>query len=149
VQIARQKLKYPKKTYFNKTYHGASALENFSNEAYYLFFSALANRTRLAIIDALTEGPKTTADIADLLEQNENTITPNVELLDHCNLLRSEGSGKEKKYYLNLEIIAPLSELLAFHTSKYCPNLKSCIPQEKLKAYMKTEAAKETYIEHE
>ena len=124
-------------------------LENFSNEAYYLFFSALANRTRLAIIDALAEEPKTVAEIAALLEQNENTIAPNAEQLEHCNLLRSEGSGKEKKYSLNLEIIVPLSELLEFHTSKYCPNLKSCIPQEKLKAYMKTEAAKETYIEHE
>jgi len=61
----------------------------------------------------------------------------------------SEGSGKEKLYSLNMEIVEPLSELLAFHTNKYCPGLTNCIPPEKLKQYMKKEAAKETFIEHE
>ncbi len=61
----------------------------------------------------------------------------------------SEGYGKEKLYSLNREIIEPLSELLAFHVDKYCPGFKECIPPEKLKAYMKAEAAKITYIEQE
>ena len=124
-------------------------MENFSNEAYYLFFSSLANRTRLAIIDVIAEGPKNISEIAKDLEQEENTVVANINRLEHCALLRSEGSGKAKIYSLNLEIVAPLSELLAFHSSKYCPGLKNCIPQEKLKVYMKTEAAKATFIEHE
>jgi hypothetical protein len=62
--------------------------------------------------------------------------------------LSSEGSGKEKLYSLNREIVEPFSELLTFHTNKYCPRLKNCIPPEKLKEYMKKEAAKETFIEH-
>jgi DNA-binding transcriptional ArsR family regulator len=123
-------------------------MENFSNEAYYLFFSALANRTRLAIIDVLREGPKSIAGIAEDLDQDENTIVFNLSRLEHCALLRSEGSGKEKTYSLNMEVVAPLSELMAFHTSKYCPNLATCISQEKLKEYMKTEAAKETFVGH-
>ncbi len=124
-------------------------MENFSNEAYYLFFSTLANRTRLAIIDVLREGPKNISGISDALEQDETTVSYNVKLLDHSAFLRSESSGKEKLYSLNREIVEPLSELLAFHTSKYCPNLKNCIPPDKLKEYMKKEAAKETFIEHE
>ncbi len=123
-------------------------MENFSNEAYYLFFSTLANRTRLAIIDVLSEGPKNISDISEALEQDENTILSNLRQLEHCALLFSEGSKKDKLYSLNMEAVAPLSELLAFHTSKYCPDLKKCISQEKLKEYMKKEAAKETFIEH-
>jgi hypothetical protein len=49
---------------------------------------------------------------------------------------------------LNKEVLGPLSEILAFHTSKYCPGLKQCVPEEKLKEYMKQEAAKKMYIEH-
>ena len=123
-------------------------MENFSNEAYYLFFSTLSNRTRLAIIDVLREGPKNISALSEALEQDEITVTYNLKRLENSALLHSEGSGKEKVYSLNREIVEPLSELLAFHTNKYCPSLKSCIPQEKLKKYMKKEAAKETFIEH-
>ena len=124
-------------------------MENFSNEAYYLFFSTLAKRTSLAIIDVLSTGPKNISGISEVLEQKEATVAPNLKRLEHCALLRLEGFGKEKMYSLNMEIVSPLSELLAFHTSKYCPSLKSCVPPEKLKEYMKKEAAKETFIEHE
>lgn len=123
-------------------------MENFSNEAYYLFFSALANRTRLAIIDVLKEGPKNISGVSDALEQDESAVAYNLKRLENYAIVCSEGSGKEKLYSLNREIVEPLSELLAFHTNKYCPGLKNCIPPEKLKEYMKKEAAKETFIEH-
>ena len=123
-------------------------MESFSNEAYYLFFSTLANRTRLAIIDVLKDEPKNVSEITKVLEQDENTIAANLKQLENCFLLCSEGSGKEKLYSLNKGIVSPLSELLSFHTSKYCPCLKSCIPPKKLKEYMKKEAAKLTFIEH-
>jgi DNA-binding transcriptional ArsR family regulator len=124
-------------------------MEDFSNEAYYLFFSTLSNRTRLAIIDVLKEGPKNISEISKALEQDEATVSYNLKRLENFALLRSTGSGKEKLYSLNKEIVEPLSELLAFHTNKYCPRLKNCIPPEKLREYMKKEAAKETFIEHE
>ena len=123
-------------------------MEDFSNEAYYLFFSALANRMRLAIIHALQEGPKTISGVSDALGQEETMVSHNLGLLEHRALVRSEGSGKDKLFTLNREIVEPLSELLAFHTNKYCPELKYCISPEKLKAFMKKEAAKETFIEH-
>ena len=123
-------------------------MENFSNEAYYLFFSSLSNRTRLAIIDVLREGPKNISGISEALEQDETTVAYNLKRLENFALLRSEGTGKEKLYSLNKEIVEPLSELLSFHTNKYCPKLKNCIPPHRLREYMKKEAAKETFIEH-
>ncbi len=124
-------------------------MEDFSNEAYYRFFSALANRTRLAIIDVLKEDAKTLSEISSALAHKPEVIRQNLEVMEHCILIRSEDTGKEKRYALNKEVLEPLSEILSFHTNKYCHGLKECIPEEKLRQYMKQEAAKKTYIEHE
>jgi DNA-binding transcriptional ArsR family regulator len=124
-------------------------LEDFSNEAYYRFFSALANRTRLAIIDVLKEEAKTLSEISSALKLEPGAIRENIEVLEHCALIRSKDEGKEKRYALNKELLEPLSEILSFHTNKYCPGLKECISEDKLRQYMKQEAAKKTYIEHE
>ena len=124
-------------------------MRDFCNESYYLIFATLANRTRLAIIDTLKGGHKNLSEISRNLEQEENVIAHNLKPLINCVIVLSEGSGKEKTYCLNKEFIEELSELLAFHVDKYCPGFKECIPPEKLKEYMKAEAAKTTYIEHE
>ena len=124
-------------------------MKPFSNEAYYLLFSALANRTRLAIIDVLKDSPKTILEISKALDQEEATVAHNLTPLKNCMIVNSHKSGKENLYSLNKEIVEPLSEILSFHVNKYCPGLEKCIPPQKLKEYMKHEAAKTTYIEHE
>ena len=124
-------------------------MEDFSNDAYYLFFSTLANRTNLAIIDVLSKGDKTALEISTALKHKLEIIRQNLKDLEHCALIRSEKTEKEELYKLNREILEPLSNTLAFHTSKYCPDLKVCISEQKLREYMKKEAAKKTYIEHE
>ena len=124
-------------------------MKEFCNEAYYILFSTLANRTRLAIIDVLKDGSKSITEISKTLDQEEHVITENVKDLVKCSVVLSAGSGKEKTYCLNKEIMEPLSELLEFHVNKYCPAFTKCIPPEKLKEYLKAEAARMTYIEHE
>jgi len=124
-------------------------MKDFSNEAYYLFFSTLANRTRLAIIDVLKEGSKSISEISDELKQEQDIVYANLKQLEKCVLVISAGSGNCRLYSLNQEIVEPLSHVLEFHIAKHCPGLRECIPPEKLKKYMKKEASKETYIEHE
>ena len=124
-------------------------MKEFCNEAYYMIFSALANRTRLAIIDVLEGGPKKTSEIAKALEQEEATVSQNLELMTAYGLVIAEGAGKERSFSLNKEIIRPLSNLLSFHVDKHCPGAKECIPPERLREYMKAEAAKTMYIGHE
>ena len=124
-------------------------MKPFSNEAYYLFFSTLANRTRLAILDVLKDGPKTILEISKALDQQEASITHNLKSLESCMIVNSQKTAKEHLYSLNKEIVEPLSEILSFHVNKYCPGLEKCISPQKLKEYMKQEAAKTTYIEHE
>jgi len=123
-------------------------MKPFSNEAYYLFFSALANRTRLAIIDVLKDSPKTILEISEILDLEESTIANALKPLEDCMIVNLQKTGKENLYSLNKEIIEPLSEILSFHVNKYCHGLEKCIPPSKLKEYMKQEAAKMTYIEH-
>ncbi len=137
---------YLKTTDFFKRKTG---MKEFCTEAYYIIFSTLANRTRLAIIDLLRDGNKSVSEIAKLLEHDENIVSSNLSHLAKCFIVLSTGSGKEKTYFLNKEIIEPLGELLEFHVEKYCPGLTKCVPPEKLKEYMKAEASKTTYIEHE
>jgi predicted transcriptional regulator len=101
------------------------------------------------MIDVLREGPKNTSEISEILDIDEGLVVLNLNQLKETALVRREEPESEKRYSLNKETLEPLSEVLSFHTQKYCPRLTQCIPPEKLKAYMKTEAAKETYIQHE
>jgi hypothetical protein len=129
--------------------NGEIGMKEFCTEAYYMIFFTLANRTRLAIIDVLKDGAKPVSEISKILEQDEKVIADNLRQLVKCALVLPEGAGKNKAYCLNKEIIEPLSEMLEFHVDKYCPDFSKCIPPEKLKAYLKEEAAKTLYIEHE
>ncbi len=124
-------------------------MKAFCTEAYYMIFSTLANHTRLAIIDVLKDGPKTVSELSKALQQDEKIISDNLSLLVKCALVFPESSGKKQVYCINMEIVEPLSEILEFHVDKYCPDLSRCIPSEELKGYLKEEAAKTTYIEHE
>jgi DNA-binding transcriptional ArsR family regulator len=101
------------------------------------------------MIDVLREGPKTVSEISVALKQEPAITAQNLKLLVECVFLHSEGSGEEKRYSLNREIVEPLGHLLALHAAKHCPGLQKCIPEEKIREYMKKEAEKETYIEHE
>ena len=123
-------------------------MKEFSNEAYYLIFSTLANRTRLAIIDTLRELPKTISEISTEIKQEQNIVSANLKQLEKCGLIISKISENKQVYSLNREIVEHLAHILELHTAKHCPGLMECIPQEKLKEYMKKEAAKETFVEH-
>lgn len=123
-------------------------MKPFSNEAYYLLFSALANRTRLAIIDDLKDGAKTMLEISKAIDQKEAIVIQNLKALEGCVIVTKHQSGDDTLYSLNKEIIEPLSEILSFHVNKYCPGMEKCIPTQKLREYMKHEAEKSTYIEH-
>ena len=124
-------------------------MNDFSNEAYFLLFSTLANRTRLAIIDTLKDEPKNISQISATLQQEAKLISENLKSLEECVLVNSETKDNKEVYSLNKEIVEPLSHVLERHTAKHCPGLRECIPKEKLREYMKKEAAKATFIKHE
>jgi hypothetical protein len=91
-------------------------MEKFCNEAYYKLFQTLASQTRLAIIDVLRTDQKLLRNFRHVAPLSHLSPLNNLEQLVSCVLLHSEGSGEQKKYSLNLEIIEPLGHILAFHT---------------------------------
>jgi len=123
----------------------AISMDKFCSEANYRFLNALANRTRLAIIDALGDEPKTAAELSEALDLEPEASMQYLELMAGCMLLRAEGVGKEKRYSPNMEILAPMSELLASHMSRYCPSLKKCLHENKLEKGKKRRVAEKHF----
>ncbi len=122
-------------------------MDKFCNEANYRFFNALANRTRLAMIDSLKEKPRTATEVAQTLNIDQEASLQYLELMAGCMILHAEGLGKDKRYSLNREVLEPMGEVLGFHTSKYCPGLKRSIPEDKLKEHRRRESLKEVFAE--
>ena len=118
-------------------------------ETCHLFFSTLANPTRLAILEILSDGPKNVAEISEALMQEQSMISHNLKPLEACAFVFSEKKGREHVYSLNKEIIEPLFKLFAFHDSKYCPSGRACLTRKNFARHKKEEASKGLYIAHE
>ena len=50
----------------------------------YVFFKALANPTRLAILEVLNKAPRSVTEIASTLKQEQSMISHNLEHLQQC-----------------------------------------------------------------
>jgi len=120
-----------------------------STETCHLFFSALANPTRLAILETLTEGPKNVAEISETLRQEQSMISHNLKPLEECALVFSEKKGRKHLYSANKEIVEPLFELVVFHDKKYCPTGRVCLTRKGITQQKKKEASRELYIKHQ
>jgi len=94
------------------------------SEACYLFFSTLANPTRLAILELLRDGPKNVTTISNVLNQEQSMISHNLKPLVRCSFVLVDRRWKEHIYSLNQETMKPLFEIIQKHTDAYCPRGK-------------------------
>ena len=76
--------------------------------AYTLFFKALSNRTRMAIIDLLRKGDRTVLEIVNELELEQSRVSHNLRCLTFCGFVKSRKEGKRRVYSLNRETVEPL-----------------------------------------
>jgi len=60
------------------------------NETCLGFFSALANPTRLAIVENLMGREMSVSEIAETLSQEHSMVSLNLKLLERCSLVFSE-----------------------------------------------------------
>ncbi len=118
------------------------------NETCHLFFSILANPTRLAILELLKDGSKNVAEIAKITGHEQSMISHNLKALEDCAFVFCERQGKKRVYCVNKEIIQPLFELFNFHASKYCPNGRECLTSNGFKKYKKKKAEEALYVNH-
>jgi DNA-binding transcriptional ArsR family regulator len=117
-------------------------------ETCYLFFGTLANPTRLAILEALEEGPISVGEIAGNLKQEQSMISHNLEPLERCGFVFKEREKKQQIYSLNTETVKPLFKLLAFHSDKYCPTDDKCFSEKNMKKHRKQEASRRLHVTH-
>jgi DNA-binding transcriptional ArsR family regulator len=117
-------------------------------ETCYLFFGTLANPTRLAILEALDEGPKSVGEIAQKLKQEQSMISHNLRPLERCRFVFEERKKKQRIYSLNGETMKLLFKVLMSHSAKYCPTGNKCFSENKLEEHRKREASRQLRVTH-
>lgn len=118
------------------------------SETCYAFFKVLANPTRLAILEALRDKPRSVTEIAESLKQEQSMISHNLEPLEKCRFVFSERKEKQRIYSLNKETVEPLFRLFAHHSQKYCPTRGKCLTEKGLKERRKREASGQLHVTH-
>ncbi len=94
--------------------------------SYILFFKALSNDTRLAIIDLLRKSPTNATGISEALHMEQSRVSHNLACLINCGFVMAKQYGKNKVCSLNKETVIPLLEIMDKHIKKYGKNLEGC-----------------------
>lgn len=89
-------------------------------KAYGLFFGALANGSRLQIINTLRDKAKNVTEISKSTGFEQSMVSHNLKNLEYHGMVSSEKRGKFRYYSLNKTTIRPLLELIDKHMKKYC-----------------------------
>ena len=116
------------------------------NETCHLFFSTLANPTRLAILELLRNGPKNVTQISEALNQEQSMISHNLNPLQRCRFVFSERRKKERIYSLNKETMEPLFKIFSYHAEKHCPTEGKCLTDKGLQQKKKKDASSQLYV---
>jgi len=96
------------------------------NETCYGFFSALANPTRLAIIEKLMDREMSVSELAETLSLEQSMISHNLKLLERCNLVFSETRGRRKIVTANADTLGALLSLVERHGERHCEHYGNC-----------------------
>jgi DNA-binding transcriptional ArsR family regulator len=118
------------------------------SERCYAFFKVLANPTRLAILEALREKPRSVTEISNLLKQEQSMISHNLEPLEKCRFIFSERKEKQRIYSLNKETMESMFKLFDYHSQKYCPTRGTCLTEKGLRKMRKKEAPSQLRVTH-
>lgn len=94
--------------------------------AHRLFFKALSNDSRIAIVNLLRKGPKSVTEISDELNFEQSRVSHNLICLAFCGFVVGNRNGKNKVYSLNKDTIQPLLSLVDRHIEKNARNLREC-----------------------
>ncbi len=98
---------------------------NILEDAYDQFLTTLSNKTRLAIIQALSSGPKNVSELTEELDMHQTSVSHALKRLKDCGFVFVEKKGRKREYRLNEETIKPLAELIEKHVENYCK--KRCL----------------------
>ncbi len=92
------------------------------------WFHALADETRLQIIDCLTDGEQCVCDLTEKLAAAQSRLSFHLKTLKDAGLVKDRRDGRWIYYSLNGEALEQLSELVADlkGQSRKGPSLSPC-----------------------
>ena len=88
--------------------------------SYNNFFTHLANKSNLQIINLLQSGSKNVKMLTSLTEKEQSAVSHNLHNMLQCNIVKMEKKGRERVYSLNTEFIGPIFELVDKHADANC-----------------------------
>jgi DNA-binding transcriptional ArsR family regulator len=93
-----------------------------------LFFQALANQTRMRVLQLLSErgGGMNVSEICSELGLEQTHVSHNLKCLTFCGLVTSIRSGKSRLYSINEHTVLPLLKIVDDHLENYASNLFTC-----------------------
>lgn len=88
------------------------SLDRFSLERIAETFKLFGDATRLGILQALREGPRSVNDLVEVLGTTQANISKHLRLLRDGGLLESEKKGIQVFYSIGDDMVFPLCELV-------------------------------------
>ena len=88
--------------------------------AYRMFFSTLANESRLMIVNILRKKPLNVTEICLKTGFEQSMVSHNLKILEYHGMIFKEKKGKYRYYSVNKKTIQPLLKLIDTHMKEYC-----------------------------
>lgn len=98
-------------------------MKNFS---YKLFFHALNNEGRLAIVQLLKNGSKSVKEISKELGIEQSLVSHNLRCLTDCGFVNTKKEGNFRIYSIENETVIPILNSIDKHIEKFEEHLKTC-----------------------
>ena len=95
-------------------------------ETCYGFFKTIANPTRLAILEKLSNSDLKVTQLTKILKQEQSMISHNLKSLERCKIIYSERKGKTKIYKANKKTVNALFKTVKNHSKKFCTFNENC-----------------------
>jgi len=95
-------------------------------EVYGKLFQALANETRMELIDALRAGEKSLGELVEATGREQNTVSYHLKCLTNCGFAEKEVHGNERIYSLNSTILDDLFDTIESHIDNHRQGIYTC-----------------------
>lgn len=89
-------------------------------------FQALANKTRMELIDALRDGDKTVSELVDATGRKQNTVSYHLRCLTNCGFAEKRTEGNHRVYSLNSTIVNDLFDTIETHIEHHRQGIYTC-----------------------
>jgi len=84
------------------------------------FFDTLATKSRLDLVLALRDRPKSVGEISKAISVERTNVSHQLRRLRECSFVFERRESKKRMYSLNSEAVIPILDPAEMHVRKYC-----------------------------